>query len=132
MFIIVSRAGSSASKVIWLRACLSRFHSTSTVVKKNKVFPSSAEAVKDIPNGATILIGGFGPCGLPDNLLTAVKNAGPKKLHVIGNNAGAAQFFSKRRFPQYFRNIDEHEVPKFLLYTKFLLIYPAIPTLMMS
>ena len=92
MFIIVSRAGSSASKVIWLRACLSRFHSTSTVVKKNKVFPSSAEAVKDIPNGATILIGGFGPCGLPDNLLTAVKNAGPKKLHVIGNNAGTKDF----------------------------------------
>jgi acyl CoA:acetate/3-ketoacid CoA transferase alpha subunit len=57
-------------------------------VKKNKVFTSSASAVKDIPDGASILVGGFGPCGLPENLLTAVKEAGPKKLHIVTNNPG--------------------------------------------
>jgi acyl CoA:acetate/3-ketoacid CoA transferase alpha subunit len=44
--------------------------------------------VKDIPDGASILVGGFGPCGLPENLLTAVKEAGPKKLHIVTNNPG--------------------------------------------
>jgi hypothetical protein len=82
------------SRIVRLRVYLGRFASNSTVVKKNKVYRTSEEAVKDIPDGSTILIGGFGPCGLPDNLLTAVKNAGPKKLHVVGNNAGTAHFFS--------------------------------------
>jgi hypothetical protein len=62
------------------------------IQKKNKVFPSSAAAVADIPDGARIFIGGFGPCGLPENLLTAVKEAGPKDLHCVTNNPGRSEF----------------------------------------
>ena len=62
---------------------------SSAIDKKNKVYPSSAAAVKDIPNGASIFIGGFGPCGLPENLLNAVKEAEPKNLHCVTNNPGA-------------------------------------------
>jgi Coenzyme A transferase len=56
--------------------------------KKNKVYPSTAAAVADIPNGSKIFVGGFGPCGLPENLLTAVKDTNVKDLHVVTNNPG--------------------------------------------
>ena len=81
MLAILSRVRPTMSKAVVLRV---QWRCQSTViVKKNKVFPSSAEAVKDIPNGASILVGGFGPCGLPENLITAVKGAGPKNLHIV-------------------------------------------------
>ena len=44
----------------------------------SKVYPSAAEAVKDIKDGNTLLVGGFGLCGIPENLIAAVKQAGPK------------------------------------------------------
>jgi acyl CoA:acetate/3-ketoacid CoA transferase alpha subunit len=51
-----------------------------------KVFPSSLSALSDIPHGATVLFGGFGPCGAAENLMRALKEAGPKDLVVISNN----------------------------------------------
>lgn len=54
----------------------------------NKVVATAAEAVADIPDGATIMIGGFGLCGNPEHLLGALAARGTKNLTVISNNAG--------------------------------------------
>lgn len=54
----------------------------------NKVFPSSDEAIYDIPDGATIMVGGFGLCGIPENLIRALVRKGVKDLHTISNNVG--------------------------------------------
>jgi len=58
----------------------------------NKVMNSAAEAVADIPSGSTLLVGGFGLCGIPENLITAVVEAGVKDLTVVSNNAGVDDF----------------------------------------
>ena len=54
----------------------------------NKVVASAAEAVAIIPDGASILMGGFGLCGIPENLIKALHACGTKGLTVISNNAG--------------------------------------------
>jgi len=54
----------------------------------NKVVASAAEAVAAIPDGATILMGGFGLCGIPENLIKALHARGTKGLTVVSNNAG--------------------------------------------
>ena len=53
-----------------------------------KIIPSAAEAVRDIPNGATVLVSGFGDAGLPIYLLDALAEHGAKDLTIISNNAG--------------------------------------------
>ncbi len=47
----------------------------------NKVFPSAIDAVRDIPNGATLLAGGFGLCGIPENCIRALRELGTKGPH---------------------------------------------------
>ncbi|HET9784673.1 MAG TPA: 3-oxoacid CoA-transferase subunit A, partial [Terriglobales bacterium] len=54
----------------------------------NKVVASAAAAVADISDGATVMIGGFGLCGNPENLIAALHAQGTKNLTVISNNAG--------------------------------------------
>lgn len=54
----------------------------------NKVVASAAAAVADIGDGATVMIGGFGLCGNPENLIAALHAQGTKNLTVISNNAG--------------------------------------------
>ena len=54
----------------------------------NKVIESAEAAVALIPDGATILMGGFGMCGIPENLIRALHVRGTKDLTVISNNAG--------------------------------------------
>jgi 3-oxoacid CoA-transferase subunit A len=54
----------------------------------NKVVKSAAEAVALIPDGATIMMAGFGLCGIPENLIKALHARGTKGLTVISNNAG--------------------------------------------
>src|SRR3989454_4144593 len=58
----------------------------------NKVVAGADEAVAQIPDGATIMMGGFGLCGIPENLITAVHRRGTKDLTVISNNAGIDDF----------------------------------------
>jgi len=53
-----------------------------------KVAASADEAVRDIPDGATIMIGGFGLAGIPENLIAALVRRGVKGLHTISNNMG--------------------------------------------
>ncbi len=58
----------------------------------NKVSSSSDEAVNDIPDGATLMLGGFGLCGIPENLIRALVRKGVKDLHTISNNVGVDGF----------------------------------------
>jgi 3-oxoacid CoA-transferase subunit A len=54
----------------------------------NKVVASADVAIRDIPDGATIMIGGFGLCGIPENLILALVRKGTKGLTTISNNVG--------------------------------------------
>lgn len=54
----------------------------------NKIFFDIKKMVSDIPDGATIMVGGFGMCGVPENLITAIYERGVKDLTVISNNCG--------------------------------------------
>jgi 3-oxoacid CoA-transferase subunit A len=58
----------------------------------NKVIATSDAAVADIPDGATVMIGGFGLCGIPENLIAALVRKGVKGLHTISNNMGVDGF----------------------------------------
>ena len=58
----------------------------------NKVFASADEAVADINDGATIMVGGFGLCGIPENLIRALVKKGVKNLNTISNNVGVDEF----------------------------------------
>ena len=53
-----------------------------------KVFHSMEEAVRDIQDGATVIVGGFGLCGIPENLIQAIRDNGVNQLHVVSNNCG--------------------------------------------
>lgn len=54
----------------------------------DKVVAGAAEAVADIPSGATLAVGGFGLCGIPSVLIQALLEAGTDQLEVVSNNAG--------------------------------------------
>jgi 3-oxoacid CoA-transferase subunit A len=58
----------------------------------NKVVESCEQAVADIPEGATIMLGGFGVCGIPENLIAALAGRGVRNLHIISNNMGIDGF----------------------------------------
>ena len=58
----------------------------------SKIFPSAQEAVKDVQSGDTLLVGGFGLCGIPEKLITAMVNKGTDNHTVISNNAGIDTF----------------------------------------
>jgi 3-oxoacid CoA-transferase subunit A len=58
----------------------------------NKVFPNAEAAVADVQDGATIMVGGFGLCGIPENLIRALHHKGTKNLTLISNNAGVNEF----------------------------------------
>ena len=58
----------------------------------NKVFTNAQSALTDINDGATLLLGGFGLCGIPENCITAMVKKGTKNLTCISNNAGVDDF----------------------------------------
>lgn len=58
----------------------------------NKVFKNADDAVADIKDGAVIMLGGFGLCGIPENCITALINKNVKQLTCISNNAGVDDF----------------------------------------
>ncbi len=58
----------------------------------NKVVPGAAEAVHDVHDGAIIMLGGFGLCGIPENCIAALMNKGVSNLTCISNNAGVDDF----------------------------------------
>lgn len=58
----------------------------------NKVLSSADEAIRDITDGCTLMVGGFGLCGIPETLIEAVVRKGVKNLTTISNNAGVDDF----------------------------------------
>lgn len=58
----------------------------------NKVVESHQEAMKGLEDGMTVIAGGFGLCGIPENLIQEIKNLGAKDLTVVSNNCGVDGF----------------------------------------
>jgi 3-oxoacid CoA-transferase subunit A len=58
----------------------------------NKVVKDAGEAIKGITDGMTLMVGGFGLCGIPENCITALLKRGVKGLTCISNNAGVDDF----------------------------------------
>lgn len=55
---------------------------------KGKIVSSAAEAIRDIEDGAKLIVGGFGLCGVPENLIQALREKEVKDLTVVSNNCG--------------------------------------------
>jgi len=58
----------------------------------NKVVANADEAIRDVQDGTTIMVGGFGLCGIPENLIRALVKKGVKNLTTISNNVGVDEF----------------------------------------
>src|SRR5450432_1543429 len=58
----------------------------------NKVYSHALDAVRDIPDGASVMLGGFGLCGIPENLIAALVARGVRGLRTISNNMGVDGF----------------------------------------
>jgi 3-oxoacid CoA-transferase subunit A len=58
----------------------------------NKIYPDAQLATADIPHGATLMLGGFGLCGIPENCISALVASGVRDLTCISNNAGVDDF----------------------------------------
>lgn len=58
----------------------------------NKIYPDALLATADIPHGATLMLGGFGLCGIPENCISALVESGVRDLTCISNNAGVDDF----------------------------------------
>ena len=58
----------------------------------NKVYESAKAALHDISDDVTLMSGGFGLCGIPENLIAALVKAGPRDLTAVSNNAGVDGF----------------------------------------
>jgi len=75
-----------------LAAAGSRVLSTTVAKSSNKIVSSASEAVADIPEGSTLCVGGFGLCGIPENLIAALVEHGVGGLTAVSNNAGVDDF----------------------------------------
>jgi len=60
--------------------------------QKSKLIETALEAIADIQDGATLMVGGFGLCGIPEHLIEALRVKGVKDLTCISNNAGVDDF----------------------------------------
>ena len=58
----------------------------------NKVVNSASEALVGVKDNMTLLVGGFGLCGIPENLILALRETGAKGLTCVSNNAGVDDF----------------------------------------
>ena len=58
-----------------------------------KIYTTASKAIKDIvKDGMTILAGGFGLCGIPENIIAAIAESGVKNLKIVSNNCGVDDF----------------------------------------
>lgn len=81
------------------------YHVADEVPHKRKVWDSVDEAVKDVKPGDTVICGGFGFCGTPETLLTALSKRPDIKdlnLTAVSNNAGSGDFGLSECFLHYF------------------------------
>lgn len=64
----------------------------STKPQHSKVYKDINEALKDVQDGSKLLVGGFGLCGIPENLIQALNRKSVSGLTVVSNNAGKFKF----------------------------------------
>lgn len=83
-------ASARGSGATWYKGCVCSF--STSAHRHTKFYTDPVEAVKDIPDGATVLVGGFGLCGIPENLIDALLKTGVKGLTAVSNNAGVDNF----------------------------------------
>ena len=62
----------------------------------DKTYDSATEAIADMSDGVTLLCGGFGLSGNPENLITALHERGTKNITLVSNNAGNRSMWSRR------------------------------------
>ncbi|KAE9546954.1 hypothetical protein FO519_009834, partial [Halicephalobus sp. NKZ332] len=67
------------------------YFSTSKALN-TRIYDNAVDAVKDIPDGAKLLVGGFGICGIPENLIEALSKTEVKNLTCVSNNGGIDNF----------------------------------------
>lgn len=60
--------------------------------RSDKIYHTAEEALSGVADNMTIIVGGFGLCGIPENLITALRNTGAKGLTCVSNNAGVDDF----------------------------------------
>lgn len=72
----------------WLQLIICKYSTTKG--SGNKIYESADDAVRDIPDGAKILFGGFGLCGIPENLINSLIKKGTKNITAYSNNGGKA------------------------------------------
>lgn len=63
-----------------------------TMNSHSKIYQDAASALQGVKDGMTILVGGFGLCGIPENLILALRDSGAKGLTCVSNNAGVDDF----------------------------------------
>lgn len=63
-----------------------------TTNSHSKIYQDAASALQGVKDGMTILVGGFGLCGIPENLILALRDSGAKGLTCVSNNAGVDDF----------------------------------------
>lgn len=80
--ILKNNAFSKGNNALKLLACYS------TSVKKGKVYERAIDCVADVQDGAKILFGGFGVCGIPEKMIDALKERGIKNITAVSNNGG--------------------------------------------
>lgn len=94
----ISRVSRHFSAVSWLSStcqstlCKKRLFSTSHVLGTPKFCKTSEEALDGIHSGQKLLLGGFGICGIPENLIVSLRDKGPKDLTIVSNTAGVADW----------------------------------------
>ncbi|XP_060690170.1 3-oxoacid CoA transferase 1a [Hemiscyllium ocellatum] len=84
----VSRRGLPAGT--WNQFCSCLFSTSGQ--RHTKFYDDPVSAVKDIPDNSTLLVGGFGLCGIPENLINALLKTGVKGITAVSNNAGVDNF----------------------------------------
>jgi len=83
------------AKVVFQNTSISRLIACSlstTSLKSAQFYESVNEAISDVTDGSKLLVGGFGLCGIPENLIGALLKQGAKDLTVVSNNAGVDNF----------------------------------------
>ncbi|KAJ2129493.1 Succinyl-CoA:3-ketoacid coenzyme A transferase 1, mitochondrial [Coemansia sp. RSA 921] len=93
MLAIKKQALASASRVLFRTGILSGLATGAARAYHSKLYKSSDEAIEGVKSGNTLLIGGFGLCGIPENLLKAIaRRKDIQQLTAVSNNAGTADY----------------------------------------
>jgi len=93
---LIVRRLSESFKPVQTASVFSALHqkqfSTSSSLKNCQIIENAVDAVKDIPDNAKLLVGGFGLCGIPENLIGGLLETKVKGLTCVSNNAGVDDF----------------------------------------